>query len=242
MLHPTTERAVLMRTISLTIGVAAALTVGLVVLADAFPVTVIDDRGHAITIESLPRRIVAVGALYAEIAVDLGAIDRLVAVAESADNPVATSNLPTVGPTYAPNVELILGVEPDLVLGATDWGGERPTLEAVGVTVLTTPLLTSVPSILESIRTIGTALGANKESALLIGKIAADVIDAETAVLGRPAVLAMMVPTTVLVDFFEIIDYWSEDMLLIRTSDFANNLAKRAIFKLPRTNAATMSL
>ncbi len=190
MVHPTTERAVLMRRISLIIGVAAALTVGLVVLADAFPVTVIDDRGHEITIESLPERIVAVGALYAEIVVDLGAIDRLVAVAESADNPVATADLPTVGPTYAPNVELILGFEPDLVLGATDWGGERPTLEAAGVTVLTTPLLTSVPSIFESIRTIGTALGANEESSLLIGQIAAEVVEAEAAVLGKPAVLA----------------------------------------------------
>jgi iron complex transport system substrate-binding protein len=179
-----------MRRIGLIIGAAAALTVGLVLLAAAFPVTISDDREQEVTIESLPERIVAVGALYAEIVVDLGAIDRLVAVAESADNPVATADLPSVGPTYAPNVELILGFEPDLVLGATDWGGERPSLEAAGVTVLTTPLLTSVPSIFESIRTIGAALGANEQSALLIGRIAADIIEAEALVLGRPAVSA----------------------------------------------------
>lgn len=179
-----------MRRIRLIIGVAATLTVGLLLLADAFPVTVIDDRGQEITIESLPERIVAVGALYVEIVVDLGAIDRLVAIAESPDNPATTADLPTVGPTYAPNVELILGFEPDLVLGATDWGGERPSLEAAGVTVLTTPLLTSVPSIFESIRTIGTALAVNEESALLIGQIAAEIVEAEALVLGKPAVSA----------------------------------------------------
>ena len=179
-----------MRRIALLIGAAAALAAGLVFLADAFPVTVIDDRGQEITIETLPERIVAVGALYAEIVVDLGAIDRLVAVAESADNPVATADLPTVGPTYAPNVELILGFEPDLVLGATDWGGERPSLEAAGATVLSTPLLTSIPSIFDSIRAIGTALGASEEGAVLIGQIAAEIVEAEEAVLGKPSVLA----------------------------------------------------
>ena len=179
-----------MRRISAIVGVATTIVLGLALLAGAFPVTVVDDRGHEITIESMPERIVAIGALYAEIVVDLGAIGRLIAVAESPDNPTATADLPTVGPNYAPNVELILGFEPDLVLGATDWGGERPSLEAAGVTVLTTPLLTSVTEILESLRTIGAALGADVESALLIGRIAAEIVESQATVLGKPAVPA----------------------------------------------------
>lgn len=179
-----------MRKIAIIIGVTAALLLGLTSLAIGFPVTVTDDRGHEITIESIPERIVAVGALYAQIVVDLGAADRLIAVAESKENPDAIADLPSVGPTYAPNVELILGFEPDLVLGATDWGGERPALEAVGVTVLTTPLLTSVTSIFESIRIIGTALGAEEESGLLIGRIAAEIVEAEERVLGTEPVSA----------------------------------------------------
>ena len=179
-----------MRRINVIAGATAAVVLGLTFLAGAFPVTLVDDRGHEITIESMPERIVAVGALYAEIVVDLRAVDRLIAVAESPDNPAATAGLPAVGPTYAPNVELILGFEPDLVLGATDWGGERPSLEAAGVTVLTTPLLTSVTEILESIRTVGAALGAGEESALLIGRIAAEIVESEAAVLGKRAVPA----------------------------------------------------
>jgi len=163
---------------------------GVAFLAHAYPIIVTDDRGRAITIASRPERIVSVGALYTEIVVDLGAIGRLIAVGETADNPPAVADLASVGPSYAPNVELILAFEPDIVLGATDWGGERPTLEAVGLTVLTTPLLTNVGAILESIRTIGAALGADAESASLIGRIAAEIVEAEALVLGRPPVSA----------------------------------------------------
>jgi iron complex transport system substrate-binding protein len=181
-----------MRRIMLWGGFLAALLVGPVGLSEepTFPVTVIDDRSQAVTIEALPERIIAVGALYAEIVVDLGALDRLIAVAESLDNPVATAELPTVGPTYAPNVELIIGLDPDLVLGATDWGGERPALETAGVAVLTTPLLASVADIFASIRSVGEAIGKEEESAILIGRIAEEVVRSETTVLGLPKVQA----------------------------------------------------
>jgi len=178
------------------IALTATLAFGIIVTTHAFPVAVIDDRGHEVTIDSLPERIVAVAALYIEIVVDLGAIDRLVAVADSPDNPTAVADLPSVGPTYAPNVELILGFEPDLVLGATDWGGERPALEAAGVAVLTTPWLTSVGAIFEAIRTIGAAIGTEQESALLVGRIAAEIVEAEAAVLGWPTVPAAFLYAT----------------------------------------------
>jgi len=180
-----------MSRIACMIGLTAALSLGFVCIADdTFPVMAIDDRGTAITIESLPERIVTIGALYAQIVVDLGALDRLIAVGETADNPPAVADLPSVGPTNTPNVELIIGFEPDLVLGATDWGGERPALEAAGITVLTTPLLTSVADIFDSIRAIGTALGADEKAALLIGRIAAEIVEAEELVLGKPPVPA----------------------------------------------------
>jgi len=163
-------------------------SVGLVALAEGNPVTVVDDRGQSLVIEQIPQRIVAVGAMYAQVLVDLGAIDRLVAVADSPDNPADVNGLPSVGPTYAPSVETILSLAPDLVLGATDWGGERPALEAAGVIVLTTPLLASVSDVLASVRTIGVAIGLPKEADVLIGRIAEAVVSAEARVLGQPAV------------------------------------------------------
>jgi len=154
------------------------------------PVRVVDDRGLSVAITSPPRRIVAVGALYVQIILDLDASDLLVAVADSPDNPpqIESADLPSVGPTYAPSVETILSMEPDLVLGATDWGGERQALEAAGVTVLTTPVLTSVVDVLSSIRAIGSAIGAPDEADRLIGRIAESIVISESNAVGLPSV------------------------------------------------------
>ncbi|MCK4392733.1 ABC transporter substrate-binding protein [Candidatus Bipolaricaulota bacterium] len=153
--------------------------------------SVIDDRGREITIESQPNRIVVAGIpLYTEILIGLGALDRLIAVAASPDNPPEVADLETVGPSFSPNVEVILSLEPDLVLGPGDWGGERPALEAAGITVLNTPYLTSIPDIFSTIRTVATAVGSRKEAKVLIGRIAEEIITIESTVLGEISVKA----------------------------------------------------
>jgi iron complex transport system substrate-binding protein len=156
----------------------------------SFPVTVVDDRCLEITIEGEPARIVAVGALYAQILVDLGVTDRLVAVAESDDNPPEVAPLPTVGIAFAPSVETILAFDPDLVLGPTDYGGERPALEAAGVTVLSTPWITDISSIFDMVRTVGAAVGEALAADLLVGRIAEEILEAELEVLGLEAIPA----------------------------------------------------
>lgn len=164
--------------------------VGFAAVAWTYPVTVSDDRGMAITIPGCPQRIVSIGSLYTEILIDLGGLDRLVAVAESPDNPAVVAGLATVGASFAPNVEVILSLKPDLVLGATDWGGERPALERAGVTVFTAPLLTGLPDLLTAIRTVGTAIGLRDEAEGLIGQIAEAIIRIEATSLGPSRVKA----------------------------------------------------
>ncbi|MBU1049620.1 ABC transporter substrate-binding protein [Candidatus Bipolaricaulota bacterium] len=179
-----------MRIIGTFVGGLSLVLASSIVGFAQYPISVTDDRGQLVTIESQPVRIVSLNALYAQIIVDLGEGERLIAVAESDDNPVEVDDLPTVGPAFAPNVEVILGLEPDMVLGANDWGGERPALEAAGVSVLTTPWLTSVVSIFDTIQTIAAALGVEQAGELLVGRIAAQLIEAEAEVLGKPTVSA----------------------------------------------------
>ncbi len=178
-----------MRPVGLLLGVLVlSLTVPACAQDGAFPVSVMDDRGEAILIEQLPKRVISLNALYTQIMVDLGISDRLIAVGASDDNPASVAALPTVGPAFSPNVELILGFEPDLVLGANDWGGERPALESAGIAVLTTPWLTSVVSIFDTIRTVSVALGSGQAGEVLIGGIASHIVAEEARVLGTPAV------------------------------------------------------
>ena len=164
---------------------------GVLVSAAQYPVTVTDDRGQEITIKSQPNRIIVAGIpLYTEIIRDLGALDRLIAVAKSPDNPPEVASLPTVGPSFSPNVEVILSLKPDLVLGAGDYGGVRSKLESAGITVLTTPLISSIPDIFSTIRTVGIALGLKEQAEALIGHIAEEIVTIETTTLAEEPVKA----------------------------------------------------
>ncbi|UCF09309.1 MAG: ABC transporter substrate-binding protein [Candidatus Bipolaricaulota bacterium] len=175
--------------------VAAAL--GPTVHGDAFPVIVVDDRGQEVVIPSEPQRIVAIGALYAQIVVDLGAVGRLVGVADSPENPPEADGIASVGASFAPSVEVIVSLAPDLVLGASDWSGDRAALESVGIVVLSTPLLTSVGDVLSTVRTLGEALGAAQAAAQIIGSIAEEIVRIEAEALGaEPVRAAFLYPAT----------------------------------------------
>ena len=164
---------------------------GVLVSAAQYPVTVTDDRGQEITIRSQPNRIIVAGIpLYTEIISDLGALDRLIAVSKSPDNPPEVASLPTVGPSFSPNVEVILSLKPDLVLGAGDWGGVRSKLESAGIIVLTTPLISSIPDIFSTIRTVGIALGLKERAEALIGHIAEEIVTIEATTLAEKPVKA----------------------------------------------------
>ncbi len=179
-----------MKTAKSVVAFTVVAMVGFIAWSQTYPVTVVDDRGIEITIANRPERIISIGALYTEVLIDLDALDRLVGVAESLDNPPAVTELATVGSSFAPNVEVILSLEPDLVLGATDFGGERPKLESVGITVLTTPYLTSICDVFATIRTVGTAIGLSDVAKMLIGRIAEGIIRIESTVLGLSPVEA----------------------------------------------------
>lgn len=183
-------------------GLVALLLVGLVVpsLAD-YPVKVTDDRGKEITIPKRPERIVVAGTpLYTEILIDLGALNRIVGVAESADNPKEVANVPRVGPIFNPNVEAIIALKPDVVFGAI--GAIRDTLERAGLIVVSlgkvgTGAIDSVTEIFRTIRSVNLVIEGNTKLAdVLIGKIAEDIVVIEGTVLDRfKPTVAILYPT-----------------------------------------------
>ena len=159
-------------------------------LGQAFPVQVLDDRGKEILIPKEPERIVVLLPLYAQILVDLGLAGRIVGLASSPDNPLELLGLAEVGPTFAPSLERIVALTPDLVLGG--WGEVRERLEALGIVVLTAGgpegWIRGVLDVLETIRTVGKAVGAEEKAERMIGKICEEIVRVEAQILGRPKI------------------------------------------------------
>ena len=111
--------------------------------AQTFPVTITDDAGRTVTIYSEPQRIVSLSPAHTETLFALGLGDRVVGVTQYCDYPpeletlVQQGNITIIGGFTTPNVEAIIGLNPDLVLGHKLMGEDNlAALENAGITVL----------------------------------------------------------------------------------------------------------
>lgn len=139
----------------------AALLVALPAAAQSERPTreVIDETGRRVRVPARIERVVSLAPNVTEILYALGAEDRLVGVTDLCDYPPAARRKPSVGDVINPNLEKILELKPDVVLGTTA-GNRRETvdaLERVGV-----PLYGidphSAPEIFDSLRHVAELL------------------------------------------------------------------------------------
>lgn len=84
-----------------------------------FSVTITDSTGETITLDKKPERIVSLAPSTTEIVAALGAEDKLVGRTKYCNYPETITKLPEVGGTMDPNVEKIIELQPDLVVGST---------------------------------------------------------------------------------------------------------------------------
>ncbi len=137
--------------------------------ASTFPMTLTDDAGRKVTLPKEPRRIVSLASSNTEILFALGLGDRVVGVDQYSDFPPAAKEKPQVGSFVKPEMEKILALEPDLVLG-TEMHVKTtlPELEKRGLTtMIVTPK--GVRAVLEGIKLLGQATGRQKEAETLVG-------------------------------------------------------------------------
>jgi iron complex transport system substrate-binding protein len=105
--------------------------------ASPYPLTVTDDLGRRVTLNSEPQRIIAMLPSHTETLVAIGAGNKLIAVDVYSNHPkTVTDKLPKVGSGFQPDLEAIVALKPDLVL-ADESSGSRLTekLAAAGLTV-----------------------------------------------------------------------------------------------------------
>jgi iron complex transport system substrate-binding protein len=141
-------------------------------------------------------RIVTVAPSVTELVFALGLGDRVVGVSRFDDHPPAVKALPKVGGFLDPNVEAIVALSPDLVIGVPN-AGNRPALERVaklGVPVLVVPGNT-FPDVFHAIRATSRALGTNAESAgrALEAEIQKELSGLASAVEARPRVNVVVI-------------------------------------------------
>ncbi|SFM10731.1 iron complex transport system substrate-binding protein [Desulfomicrobium norvegicum] len=91
-------------------------------------ISVTDDEGRRIRLDAPATRIIALYGAFTEILADMGREDLLIARTAGDDQPPSIAGKPSIGTHLRPNAELILGLEPDLVL---QLGGRGEAMEPV---------------------------------------------------------------------------------------------------------------
>lgn len=123
--------------------------------------------------DGTPQAIVSLSPTTTEMLFAVGAGDQVVAVDERSDYP---ADAPVTGLSgYTPNVEAILGYDPDLVVLTDDNGGIVSELELVGVDVLIVPAAVTLDDTYSQLEQVGAATGHIAEAAELVAQMQTDI-------------------------------------------------------------------
>ena len=151
-----------------------------------FEVTIIDSTETEVKLTKEPMKIVSLAPSTTEIIAAIGAEDKLVGRTSYCNYPESITSLPEVGGTLDPNVEAIVALEPDLVVGA----GHAPEevvnkLREVGITVAFLKEDENFEGTYSTIEKIGLITGKEEEAKKVIDEMKAKVekVDADIKAL-----------------------------------------------------------
>lgn len=156
--------------------------------------TVVDDLGREVALAAPPTAVVSLLPSHSETLCAIGACDLIVGT-DRHTNVAELGDLPRLGDPYAPDVEAIVALEPDLVL-VDEYSGLHQTLEDLGLTVYAGSPQT-VEETYVYFETIGTLLGHEAEAEELVARLQAEVAEVTAALEGaeRPTVFIEIDPT-----------------------------------------------
>jgi iron complex transport system substrate-binding protein len=131
----------------------------------SYPMTIMDNSGMNVVIEKEPQKVVSLSPVTTEIIAAVGGIDKLVGKTSYCDYPKEIKDIDEIGDLITVNIEKIVELEPDLVIGSAYLDqGVREQLENAGVTVVTIYTEDSFEGTYKDIETIGKILGKVKEA------------------------------------------------------------------------------
>jgi len=132
----------------------------------AAPVAVTDDWGQTIRLSRPASRIIALYGAFAEMLCAMGAGDRLIARTQADIHPPEIQRLPSVGTHMRPNVELILGLKPDLVIQSASRRAATAEMERLVHAGIPVAVFhpTDFPSLFSCMERLGTLTGREAEA------------------------------------------------------------------------------
>jgi len=138
--------------------------------------TVVDDGGYVLSLTSYPTRIVSLAPSNTEKLFAVGAGDKVVGVTQRCNYPynfsawIEAGNMTSVGDYWTPSIEVIVTLNPDLILAAFDQDEAVNTLRGMGYKVLVLDP-NSIDDILKDILLVGRVTDRNIEAALLVNSL-----------------------------------------------------------------------
>lgn len=92
---------------------------------------IVDDRGAVIGLEAPAKRIISLYGAFSEMLFEMGAGSQVIARTQADRFPPQLAALPAVGTHMRPNIEMIIGFKPDLVIQSAARWEDTPEMERV---------------------------------------------------------------------------------------------------------------
>lgn len=133
-----------------------------------YPLTLTDAYGNEVTVEEEPETIVTVSPALTEIVYALGGEDKLIGRSDWDDYPADVFEVQSVGNIDMPDVELIVSLDPDVVLASSIFSEEAyNALTDAGITVVIIKDETSLDGVTLYIETVADVIGLHEEGQAL---------------------------------------------------------------------------
>lgn len=135
----------------------------------SYPFTLTDAYGNEVTIEEEPETVVSVSPALTEIIYDLGGEDKLIGRSDYCDYPEEVYNIQSVGPIDLPDTELIVSLDPDVVLASSIFSEEAyDALVNAGITVVIIKDEDSLDGMFTYVQTTADVIGLHEEGEDLV--------------------------------------------------------------------------
>lgn len=148
------------------------------------PIIVRDDAGRVVTLAAPPKRIVSASPSTTELAFAVGLGDEVVAVDKFSNYPPEAASRTSIGSYIDPDLETILGADPDLVLVTDVHLAELvPALEKQGIPTLVLSAR-NIEGVLLNLLVLGRVAGNEAEADQVVADLRTRIAAVETRVAG----------------------------------------------------------